>query len=98
MIKMKTLEKILNNEYENKLPYSPATINLNKFLAYENETERLNQKFKDDLIDEFKPEKSVQDLLYQIAYQEGHCQGYIGIYNRFLELLNCNEVQLKELA
>ena len=96
---MKTIkEKILNKEYENKLPYSPATINLNKFIAYENETERLQQQFKQDLINELKSAKDVQDLLYYIAYQEGHSEGYIGIYNKFLELLNYNKQQLEELA
>ncbi len=50
-------QKIQNGDYENKKPFSPATVNLNKYIEYENETVRLNDQFKMDLIEEFKPEK-----------------------------------------
>ena len=72
--KITVIEKIKAGEYENKLPYSPATVNLSKNIAYENEEKRLFDNFRKDLQDETG--KSTNEI-----FNTGN---YMQMYNDFI--------------
>ena len=71
---MNVLEKIKSGKYENKLPFSPATVNLSKNLMYEAEEKRLFEQFKYDLQQETG--KSTDKIL--------NTGNYINMYNSFI--------------
>ena len=74
---MSILEKIKNGYYENKLPYSPATVNLNTYLKYEQEEERLHKLFKQDLENELHIKTNI----------EIKTNDYLEIYNDVLNAI-----------
>lgn len=70
-------EKILNKEYDNKLPFVRRSVDAAAFQAYQNETARLLNEFESDLFEYLGiRDNPKRDLLFSKAWDIGHAHGY----------------------
>jgi hypothetical protein len=86
---MDVVEKIINGDYKNKLPYVSYMKDKEINLAYNMEDQRLFQLFKKDIEEEFNTTSNPKkDLLFSKAWSMGHASGYNSVYGYYEDLVD----------
>jgi hypothetical protein len=91
------LERLEKGEYINRKQWVPYEVDQLASNEYDAEEERIQEKFKCDLLEQFDINDEKGQKILWAAWRDGHAQGYESIYNKFIEYKDLSDKEIEDL-